>query len=379
MMIEYILWGIYLLLLIHYSVFLLSILRGLNNLKESNRNWSPEEFISVIIPFRNESKNIISNVETITKQNYPIEKYEVIYVNDNSTDDSLTKLNDFPKLSNVKVISLPEDYSSKAHKKRAIRYGIEQSKGDIIVTTDADCTYMDNWLSSLVISFGERTGFVSGPVEFRDNRSIFSKLQKLEFTGLIITGAGLIGAGKPTICNAANIAYRKDIFKEVKGFEYDMDLSSGDDELLMQKIAQDTEYKVKFSLDKNSIVKTASNKSINEFYHQRKRWASKGLFYKNKKLVLKLILIYLFYVGLIVQPLLLIFYSISFAVTLLVSIALKFLFEYLIIKKGKKSLFTTLSLKWFLPLELLQVPYIVFAGFSGALGNFQWKERKIKR
>ena len=130
-------------------------------------------------------------------------------------------------------------------RKRAIRYGIEQSIGDIIVTTDADCIYADDWLSSLVSNFEDSVGFVSGPVEFKDNGNVFSKLQKLEFAGLIFTGAGLIGAGKPTICNAANIAYRKKAFDEVNGFEYDMDLSSGDDELLMQKIAQDTEYKCK--------------------------------------------------------------------------------------------------------------------------------------
>jgi cellulose synthase/poly-beta-1,6-N-acetylglucosamine synthase-like glycosyltransferase len=288
-------------------------------------------------------------------------------------------MSEFKMPDNIKVLSLPNEYSPNAHKKRAIRYGIKKSKGEIIVTTDADCTYTNNWLSSLVNNFDDETGFVSGPVEFNDNGNFFSRLQKLEFAGLIITGAGLIGEGKPTICNAANIAYRKNIFEEVNGFEYDMDLSSGDDELLMQKIAQDTEYKVKFSLTKNSIVKTVPNRSIDEFYHQRKRWASKGLFYKNRNLVIKLILIYLFYLGLIVQPFLIVFYSTSFAITLLICIAIKFLLEYLILKKGKRLLFSSLSLKWIPLAELLQPPYIILAGLTGAFGNFHWKERKLKR
>jgi biofilm PGA synthesis N-glycosyltransferase PgaC len=379
MMIEYILWGVFLLLLINYSIFLLSVLRGLNNLKQQKGEQTIDEFISVIIPFRNESENIISNVESIIKQDYPADKYEVIYIDDNSTDDSFKKLSEVKKPDRVKVLSLPKDYSPNAHKKRAIRYGIEQSKGDIIVTTDADCTYTDSWLSSLVSNFDDSTGFVSGPVEFNNSGNIFSRLQILEFVGLIITGAGLIGAGKPTICNAANIAYRKNVFDDVKGFEYDMDLSSGDDELLMQKIAQDTEYKVKFSIDKKSIVKTAPNKSLSEFYHQRKRWASKGLFYKNKNLVIKLIFIYLFYVGLIVQIFLIIFYSTSIAITLILSILFKFLLEYLILKKGEKLLFPTLQIRWILPAEILQVPYIIIAGITGAFGNFHWKDRKVKR
>ncbi len=379
MMIEYILWGVFLLLLIYYSLFLISILRGLRKLITSNRKFTPDELISVIIPFRNESDNIISNIESICRQNYPIENYEIIYVDDNSSDDSLHKLREFTKPDNIKILSLPKEFSPNAHKKRAIRYGIGQSKGDIIVTTDADCIYTEDWLSSLVKNFDDTVVFVSGHVEFINNGRLFSKLQKLEFAGLIFTGAGLIGAGKPTICNAANIAYRKKVFDEVKGFEYNMSLSSGDDELLMQKIAQDTEYKVNFSLDKNSIVQTVSNKSLNDFYHQRKRWASKGLFYKNKNLVTKLILIYLFYVGLIIQPFFIVFYSVSFAITLLISIAVKFLFEYLILKKGKKLLFPALPLNLFLPAEILQVPYIVIAGLTGAFGNFRWKERRVKR
>ncbi len=378
-MVEFLLWGVFLLLLLYYSVFLLSILRGLNNLKPQQSGLTINEFVSIIIPFRNESEYIVRNVKSIINQNYPVNKYEVIYIDDNSSDDSLKKITEVNKPDNIKVLSLPEEYSPNAHKKRAIRYGIEKSKGEIIVTTDADCIYSNNWLSSLVSNFDDGTGFVSGPVEFEDDHGIFIKLQKLEFIGLITSGAGLIGLGKPTICNAANIAYRKKAFDEVKGFEYNMELSSGDDELLMQKIAQDTDYKVKFSLDNDSVVKTKPNNSIGEFYHQRKRWASKGLFYKNKNLVTKLILIYFFYFGLILQPFLIIFYSKLFVVIFLISILFKLLLEYLILKKGKKLLFNPLSLRWFIPSELLQVPYIAITGLAGSFGNFHWKERKVKR
>jgi len=379
MMTEYILLGIFAILLGHYSLFLFSILIGLRKLKPSQPNQIPKEFVSIIIPFRNESENIISNIKSIIKQNFPKENYEVIYVDDNSTDNSFRILNEFPKPKNVKVLSLPKDYSPNAHKKRAIRYGIENSTGDIIITTDADCFYSENWLSSMLSNFDDETGFISGPVEFLDADGMFSKLQKLEFAGLVITGAGLIGSGKPTICNAANIAYRKKTYEEVNGFYDQMDLSSGDDELLMQKIAKDTEYKVKFSLLTESIVKTSASKNINEFYHQRKRWASKGLFYKNTSLILKLILIYLFYLGLIIQPFLIFFISSSFAYSFGLSLVIKLVLEYLILLKGKNILFRELILKPFIFAEFLQVPYIIIAGFSGMFGNLEWKERKIKR
>jgi len=370
---------IFILLLAHYIFFLMKILSGLNKLKPSTTISILEEFISVIIPFRNEEKNILANLKSVEAQDYPKEKFEVIYINDSSEDNSLKLLQDNKITDNIIVLSVPEDFSVNAHKKRAVRYGIENSNGKIIVTTDADCLHNKQWLSSLVSNLDEATGFVSGSVEFIDGRTLFSKIQKLEFAGLIITGAGLIGAGKPTICNAANIAYRKKVFEEVGGFKDQMDLSSGDDELLMQKIAKDTAYKVKFSLNKNSIVKTPSNENVVEFYQQRKRWASKGLFYGGRSLVIKLILIYLFYIGLVFQPILAIKFSAYFFVSLLASLLLKLIFEYLILTRGKKILFNNLSLKPFLVAELLQIPYIIIAGFVGAFGNLKWKERKIKR
>jgi cellulose synthase/poly-beta-1,6-N-acetylglucosamine synthase-like glycosyltransferase len=378
-MIEYILLGIFTILLGYYSLFLFSIFLGLRKLKPSQTNQILKESISIIIPFRNESENIISNIKSLIGQNFPRENHEVIYVNDNSTDNSFQILNDYAKPQNVKVLSLPNDYSPNAHKKRAIRYGIENSSGEIIITTDADCVYSKNWLSSILSNFDDETGFISGPVEFFDDDGLFSKLQKLEFAGLVITGAGLIGTGKPTICNAANIAYRKKTYQEVNGFYDQMDLSSGDDELLMQKIAKDSKYKVKFSLLTDSIVKTSASKNINEFYHQRKRWASKGLFYKNTRLIIMLILIYLFYFGLIIQPFLVFLISSSFIYTFGLSLFGKLILEYLILLKGKRILFSQLSLNPFLFAEFLQVPYIIIAGISGIFGNLEWKGRKIKR
>jgi len=370
---------IFILLLVHYIFFLMKIFSGLKKLKASATSSTSEDFISVIIPFRNEEKNILDNLKSIEVQDYPKENFEVIYINDSSEDNSLKLLQDNKIAGNIKVLSVPKDFSVNAHKKRAVRYGIENSTGKIIVTTDADCLYEKTWLSSLINNLDEETGFVSGPVEFIDNDNFFSKIQKLEFAGLIITGAGLIGAGSPTICNAANIVYRKNVFDEVGGFKDQMDLSSGDDELLMQKIAKDTDYKVRFSINKNSIVKTHSNRSVIEFYHQRKRWASKGLFYGDKNLIIKLVLIYLFYLGLVFQPILAITLSGYFFLSLIASLLLKSIFEYKILSKGKKILFNGLSLKPFVIAELLQVPYIIIAGFVGAFGNLKWKERKIKR
>jgi cellulose synthase/poly-beta-1,6-N-acetylglucosamine synthase-like glycosyltransferase len=365
--------------LLHYLFFLQRIHRGLKNLRLNASETIPHEFVSIIIPFRNEKENILSNLKSIESQLYPDEKFEVIYVNDSSEDNSFELLKTNIKKNTIRVLSVPNEFSINAHKKRAVRFGIENAKGMIIVTTDADCIHDEEWLKSLLQSFDSVTGFVSGPVEFEANNGLFSEFQKLEFAGLVLCGAGLIGSGHPTICNAANIAYRKKVFDEVGGFKDQMNLSSGDDELLMQKIAKDSDFKVKFCIDKKAIVRTSANKTVRDFYQQRKRWASKGLFYSDKSLVLKLVLIYAFYVGLMSQIVLGLLFHPVFLLSFLVSIILKYTFEFRILYKGQKILFNDLQLKYLVPAEIFQIPYIIFTGLVGAFGNYLWKSRKVKR
>lgn len=378
-MIEKILILFFAALLLHYIYFLLGILKGLNNLLFDTGKNLPGKFTSVIIPFRNESENILNSLKSLEDQNYPKEKFEVIYVNDSSEDGTFEKLIKEKKSENIKVISVKDNNFKKAYKKRAVKFGIENCKGEIIVTTDADCTHNQNWLQTLLSSFDEKTAFVSGPVEFSENTNLFSNIQKLEFAGLILAGAGLIGIHKPVICNGANIAYRKNIYEKLNGFDDQLHLTSGEDELLMQKIHRETNFKIKFCFDKNALVKTKNNSSLKEFLQQRKRWASKSLSYDDKFLILKLIFIFLFYFGLVVQLFLSIFVSIKFLLLFLISIALKSFVEFLILKKGKRNLFAELNLKYFFTAELFQIPYIITAGISGLFGNYVWKGRKIKR
>ncbi len=378
-MLDTILILIFFILTFYYVSFLSKIYLGLKKLKKQKLNRNINEFVSIVIPFRNETDHILNTLKSIEDQNYPKDKFEAIFVNDNSDDDSLDKILNKQKSSNIKVLSVPKDFSPNAHKKRAIRFGIENAKGEIIVTTDADCIHKENWLSTLLSYFDDKTGFISGPVEFADNKSFFGKLQRIEFAGLVIVGAGLIGSDNPIICNAANIAYRKSTFLDVNGFNDQLNLSSGDDELLMQKIWKQKKYRVKFCPEKEAIVSTNPNKDLKQFYEQRRRWASKGLFYGDHLLILKLIAIFLFYLGLISTFAAGIFYNHNFLLIFFIGFLLKILSEYLVLSRGQKLLFSKDLLKPFFQAEAFHIPYIIISGIAGTFGNYQWKSRKIKR
>ena len=269
--------------------------------------------------------------------------------------------------------------AGRGNKKYAVQFGIEKSLGDIIVTTDADCVHNKNWLRNLISCFDQDTAFVSGPVEFAEAPGIFSKIQNTEFGGLVLAGAGLIGSGRPLICNGANIAYRKKVFNEVGGLEDNLHLASGDDEFLMQKIARETKYKIRFCPEREAVVLTEPSNTLKSFYNQRKRWASKSLYYNDAGLKVRLILIFLFYAGLIIQTVMLLSGFFYIAFTLFASLLIKVITEFLIIKRGTGYFLSEKKTAVFLMTELFQVPYILISAVGGLIGGFAWKERNLRR
>lgn len=370
---------IFIILLLNYLSFLYKVRKGIKIVKNSQKQYKNDEFVSVIIPFRNEEKVLLKSIKSLENQTESKSNYEVIYVDDNSNDDSVNLIRNNISCENIRVINSDNKSHERGHKKQAIKIGIENAKGDIIITTDADCVHGTKWLQTMKNSFDDNTGFVSGPVEFLSKNNVFDELQKVEFKGLILTGAGLIGISEPIICNAANLGFRKSAFYMVNGYNDNFNLSSGDDEFLMQKIFYDTNYKVKFCFMKDAISYTQPNASLKDFYFQRKRWASKSLYYVKRITSLRLLFIFLFYFGLLIQLLIAILYSWYFSLTFIFSFFFKIIVEYLIINIDSSYIFEKTRFNYFLLAEIFHVPYIIISSISGLFGNYIWKDRKIKR
>ncbi len=362
-----------------YLMFLFFVYNGIIKIKtEVNKLNDEPLFLSVIIPFRNESENLPSLLTDLKNQTYSQDFFEVLLIDDNSDDNSAEIVKNFTQMGNIKLLKNDSDLKS-AFKKNAINKGIENSQGEIIVLTDADCHLPKNWLKTIPKYFDNDTALVSYPVKFEFGKKIFDKIQMLDFAGLILTGAGLIGAGKPIIANAANLAFRKSVFYEVGGYNDNLHLTSGDDELLMQKIAATTNYKVKFAWDKDAIVSTKGNSTLKEFIQQRRRWASKSLYYYDKSITLLLLAIFMFYLSIFISPF---FIVIGVQHSLEVFLAILFtkgLADYAILKHGDEFLFEKGVLKYLPIAELFQIPYIIVASILGVFGNYTWKSREVKR
>ncbi len=331
--------------------------------------------VSIIIPARNEAKHISACLNSILQQTYPPELIQIIVIDDHSTDQTAKIVQSFSKSDNrIELLSAGPLLPGKSPKKMAIKKGVEYCRNEYIFTLDADCEVAPEWLNGMMRYFEPPVGVVVGPVSYHHEKNLFQKLQSLEFLGLVIAGAGSIGMKRPIIANGANLAYRKTAFYEVGGFASFENISSGDDDLLIQKIAQETRWKIHFAADHQTIVRTNPTDSLRQFLDQRARWASKSLIYPNFWLILVLFLIYLFY-GFLVLSGLFVYLSVISPSFLLAGFVGKCFIDFLLMLKGCNIIKRKELLIYFLIAEILQIPYILYAGAAGVMGNFQWKER----
>ena len=180
-------------------------------------------FFSVIIPARNEETGIQQCLASVLQQQYPSALMEVIVINDHSTDQTENIIREMQRQhANLQLINLADHLQGKelnAYKKKAIEIAIGQSKGNWIVTTDADCHVSNDWLKAInAFIFEKEPVFVAAPVMFTNDHSFLSVFQLLDFISLQGITAASVSAGYHSMCNGANIAYRKDAFYNVGQF-----------------------------------------------------------------------------------------------------------------------------------------------------------------
>ncbi|MET4081476.1 cellulose synthase/poly-beta-1,6-N-acetylglucosamine synthase-like glycosyltransferase [Pedobacter sp. UYP30] len=361
-----------------YVILVLSFIIGWVKLPVFQlRSHSPKTKVSIIIAARNEEINIERTIKALLTQNYPKALIEVIIVDDQSTDRTAEIVEGYAS-KGIKLLKLNPGKRLNSYKKKAIETAIGLSCGDLIVTTDADCSMGSRWLSTIVGLYEEK-GFkmISSPVMFFEERNLFERMQTLEFLYLIGMGASTIGNKMPSTCNGANLAYQKKVFLEVGGFKGIDDLASGDDELLLHKIAAKYPNGIGFLKNTDAMVYTDAKDNLGQFIQQRKRWASKSTKYKNKAIILLGILIWTFNLSILANVVLGLFFSQFFLIAgyqLLAKFALELCFLVPVTSFAKRRKLLLLS-----PiLTILHIFYMVYIGIAGNSGKYNWKDRMVK-
>lgn len=229
--------------------------------------------LSVIIPFRNEEKNVLACLEALKRQTGV--DLEIIFVDDHSDDLGPDILAVHSEGLNCKV--LPSQGNGK---KAALATGIAQASNDLVWTTDADCTLTANTLSSMLKRFHhQKLNMLCGLVQL-EGESVFQRLQQAESAALVGLSAFFLNEERPATCNGANLMFRRSVFYQLNGYGDDISTSSGDDDLLMQRFAQLDISKVRYHTMPGLKVCTGAETHWKAFIEQRARWASKHTRYK---------------------------------------------------------------------------------------------------
>lgn len=345
----------------------------------ATENWPA---VSVLIPVRNEAANIAQLIEDILAQDYPVDQLEIIVIDDHSTDNTASIVKGFSQ-KNVRLLDLeailanaPE---SAAYKKRAIEAGVQHAKGDWILTTDGDCRLGVFWVKSMVSAAWQQDAkLVTGPVLLAPYQSLFEQFQSLDFQGMIGITAASLHRGMYNLANGANLLYEKAAFLAVDGYKDIDQTPSGDDMLLVYKIAKAYHGSVAFVKNTNAIVATKPMASLDDFLQQRFRWTSKSRHYQDKRITAILGLVYLsvlmiplnIIVGFFCCPMLILIAGIQFFS--------KSVIDYIFLGKMAAWYRREELLKTFWSSQVMHIIYIVGVGTLGNILQYKWKGRKLK-
>ena len=347
-------------------------------LKEEQNDFSfqPKTKTSILIPCRNEEENILSLLNDLNDQSYPNSLFDVIVIDDFSSDSTVERVKSFKGDISLRLLELTDNYiEANSSKKTALTFGVMQSQSELIITVDADCRMNTFWLASMV-QFYEQSGkrIFSAPIIYDPVQGMISTFEALDFAGMMIITGGMHRARLGLLCNGANLAFEKTSFEAVDGYTGKDKMVSGDDMFLMEKIENRFPKSSAFLKSKNAIVKTKSQGSWKRFINQRTRWASKNHQYDSLIMPIQLIVPVLFNWSLFVGLVLGIFDIIPLHY-LWWPLILKLLSD-LLLQITATSYFERLNWLVFFPIaEILHIAYLIQVSVRSLFGRFSWKGR----
>ena len=364
-------------LFICYCALNFLVVKGLKRLVALQLATSQEKpQISIIVAARNEEANIGRCLQSLVQQNYPMDLFEVVIADDRSNDGTAAIVRNYQqRYPYIKLVTVSHSSSGLPPKKNALNNAIKESRFDILAFTDADCIVPSIWLSSIAKEFLPEVGVVAGycPFEQRFPQTFLGRwsdffLRYLEIKKWVGAAAG-IGWGNAYLCSGGNLAYRKNVFREVNGYEKIKHSVSGDDDLFIQLIQKETRWKIRYMISRESSVETAPPPSLVYFINQQRRHFSAAAYYPSRmKIVFGLIHSYnaLAIISIFVVPL------IGIA-----ALTLKFIIDSVIFYKGS-ALFGNAGLRRsVVPLEIASVIYNSLIGPLGFFGSISWKGSKL--
>jgi len=353
-----------------YIIFVLFFLTGLRRIKISKNNITNWPTVAIVIAARNEEENLAHILQDLSNLDYPTELLEIVIADDRSTDNTWSLIKHFSdKHDFIFGVQIKVKSISMTPKKYALTKAIERSNGEIILSSDADCRIPRGWVKSMVEQLQNGVGIVVGSSSIDTHKhSSFSHYQLVDFLALVAANAGAIGWGFYWTGSGQNLAYKRELFEEINGFNPVRERISGDDIYLVQAIGK--KYGCTFNPNSDSFIKTRPAVSVKQFISQRIRWSSNSRFAAKIDLFF---LLFLFNTFVFNSAILVGLFTSSIHSFLPMIFGLKFVSDALVIYRGAEKLHLTFPSSIFILWSTLQPFYIPFIGLTGLAGKFKWK------
>jgi cellulose synthase/poly-beta-1,6-N-acetylglucosamine synthase-like glycosyltransferase len=333
--------------------------------------------ISVIIAARNEENYIQSCVASILNNNFPASNFEIIVVDDHSTDKTREIIGDNFN-ENVRMFTLPENLHGK---KAAITFGVSMARFPYILCTDADGVVPGDWLKVHGSKFKhDNTALNTAVVLPETDGSVLTHFQFLDFVATMAITANGIFRQSYFLANGANISFKKAAFYAVKGYEGNEHLASGDDVFLINRIATSGIGKIGFIKSSGGEVTTKSESSWTSLVQQRKRWATKSLKIGDNNQISKIqAFIFIYCVVILLIILAGLFYSGWLLMIGLAALLIKMSTDYYFLNSLCRFFNKEGVMKSFLPCFFLYFIHIFLSGiYALTPSDFDWKGREVK-
>jgi cellulose synthase/poly-beta-1,6-N-acetylglucosamine synthase-like glycosyltransferase len=234
--------------------------------------------VSVVICAKNEYHHLKKHLPVILNQDYP--EFEVVVVNDASDDETIFLLEDLDReYEHMKVVTIEKDLNFFKGKKFPLALGIKSARYENLLLTDADCEpASDQWIAEMASGFNENREVVLGYGPYFDSPGFLNKIIRYETAFTAIQYFSLALWGKPYMGVGRNLAYKKSLFMQHKGFISHYKVSSGDDDLFINKVARKSNTSI--ILSPRSFARSRAKEHFKDWWWQKRRHLSTGKYYK---------------------------------------------------------------------------------------------------
>ena len=336
----------------------------------------PETFVSVVVPARNEAGNIVACVGSILQQEYPADLFEVIIVDDHSDDATWEQVESF---SDDRLRGIRANAQSFG-KKKALEAGIRAAKGNLIVTTDADCTVPPKWLSTIVAVYeSKQSAIIASPVVFQPGHRALEHFQALDFVGtMILTGVGIRHSWF-YLGNGANLAFPKSIFEALNGYSDIDHIASGDDLLFIHKVARHYPSQIHYNKSLAATVTSQPQQSLRSLFWQRIRWAGKSGAYTDRPLQVVMLMAFSVNAFVLIAPTAILLTQVNLWLAYAGILGLKILADLVLLETGMHYFQQTPLRRSFMTAQLYHLVYVAVIGpLSLVMKKYPWKGRKVQ-